>query len=499
MLEANYQADPIRVKQDIIKSPSPSQYVQAAAAAAPQTYNSGSGNLLGSSSDLLIPISSPPCTNTQKPEQELRIRDFGLSDFLSLPVAFGNIYLGETFSSYLCINNESGATVQDAGIKAELQTASQRLTLADTVTSILPSSSSSSPSPPVVTSSSLLPSQSAEFLIHHEIKELGIHILVCSVHYSVGAERKYFRKFYKFQVLNPLAVKTKVNTLQDGRIFLEAQVQNVSGTPMFLERLGFEPSGLFSFTDLTVVKERKAAASSAMLKEATDSTVAASKTATSSSLSTSTPTPTPRSVFGMSKHLANQDTRQYLYLLEPKSPTDPISRSTPTLGKLDIAWRTQLGQHGRLQTSQLSRKVQQPEPFEISVVSVETEETGGKSLEYLSSSSTAATGTAANATVVFAERPFSLTCQIRNNLPGESLRIIVSGVKSKMSSVLLWGASETDAGEVRALESVPVVLRFFPLVSGLHKVTGLRLMETLSGTSRDIDVLTEVFVISSSA
>ena len=54
---------------------------------------------------------------------------------------------------------------------------------------------------------SLLPKQSVEFLFDHEIKELGIHILVCTVSYTLGEERKFQRKFYKFQVLNPLSLK----------------------------------------------------------------------------------------------------------------------------------------------------------------------------------------------------------------------------------------------------------------------------------------------------
>ncbi|KAI9328190.1 hypothetical protein DFJ73DRAFT_766077 [Zopfochytrium polystomum] len=400
----------------------------------------------------------------------LRIDDFGLTEFLSLPASFGNIYLGETFSSYLCINNESDLSVQDAGIKAELQTASQRLTLADTVSAA------------ASYSSSLLPTQSAEFLIHHEIKELGIHILVCSVHYSIGSERKFFRKFYKFQVLNPLAVKTKVNTLQDGRIFLEAQVQNVSGTPMFLDRLTFESSPLFNFTDLTIVPADSSTSSS--------SDHPANGNNRTSSLDVFAGMPSaqdPESVFGESKLLSNMDTRQYLYLLRPKTSNDPVTRTTPTLGKLDIVWRTQFGQAGRLQTSQLSRKVQQPEPFEISVVELPGEPSAGGGS--LSSSTPLRMGSG-----IVAERPFRLRCQLRNNLPTETLRVTVSGVKNKMSSVLLWGPSEVSVGEVGPLGIKEFELEFFPLVAGLHKVTGLRLTETTSGTSRDVDVLTDVFV-----
>ncbi|KAH6561459.1 hypothetical protein BASA62_009809 [Batrachochytrium salamandrivorans] len=209
----------------------------------------------------------------------------GLGSFQTLSQPFGNIYLGETFSSCLCVTNESSIQVLNLSFKAELQTSTQRLTLADTLasssslsstasservgaggmlgsyTSLQGSSAAGTQGGRKSLANSLLPSQSVEFIINHDIKELGIHILVCSVHYTpapaVGSvptghdrERKFFRKFYKFQVLNPLSVKTKVNTLADGRIFLEAQVQNVSSTSMYLERMNFEPNEPFLLVNL---------------------------------------------------------------------------------------------------------------------------------------------------------------------------------------------------------------------------------------------------------
>ena len=40
-------------------------------------------------------------------------------------------------------------------------------------------------------------------VIHHEVKELGTHILVCEVTYnSAHTDKMNFRKFFKFQVLN---------------------------------------------------------------------------------------------------------------------------------------------------------------------------------------------------------------------------------------------------------------------------------------------------------
>ncbi|TPX32727.1 hypothetical protein SmJEL517_g04198 [Synchytrium microbalum] len=437
--------------------------------------------------------SSPSTTSTTDPST-VRIRDVASSDLLALPAAFGNIHLGETFISYLCVNNESPTAVQDVGIKAELQTASQRFTLADTVAiavtqpnaAIQPVTSpgstmfptrtggASPPSSPGGNNTSpsrvsLLPTQSAEFIIQHEIKELGVHILVCSVHYTAGTERRYFRKFYKFQVLNPLAVKTKVNTLQDGRVFLEAQVQNVSAGVMCLERMKFDPSELFEFKDLNGViladKSKGATTSSNSNKNSTTNTTNTERKREP----TATPVNESPMVFQDAPYLNPQDTRQYLYMLTPKTTNDPLARTTSTLGKLDIMWRTQMGQIGRLQTSQLSRKVPPVEPYDISVITLPN--------------------------MVKSEQPFTLHCRVRNNLAGETLKLSVAAVKSKMGSVLLCGIAEKMVGDVPPLDSVDFELSFFPLLAGLHKITGLRINEANSGTGRDVDSLADILVI----
>lgn len=307
-------------------------------------------------------------------------------------------------------------------------------------------------------------------MVHHEIKELGIHILVCSVHYTTPErERKFFRKFYKFQVLNPLAVKTKVNTLQDGRVLLEAQVQNVAGTPMFLERMRFEASALFNHDDLNSIIELDSSGTAALdsgpgglVGEAVLGNDQSGQRRRHSTI------PDGSSVFGSTNYLNPQDTRQYLYMLRPKVPHDPLARTTPTLGKLDIIWRTQLGQTGRLQTSQLSRKVPPLDPYEITVIRLPQ--------------------------IVQAELPFSITCRIRNNGASERLRLSIGGVKSKMSSVLLSGASEKQLGVLEPQEHVDFDLEFFPLLAGMHKITGLKISEAISGTSRDVDGLADVYV-----
>ncbi|KAJ3083602.1 hypothetical protein HDU99_008096 [Rhizoclosmatium hyalinum] len=355
------------------------------------------------------------------------------SALLSLPPSFGAIFLGESFDALLVVVNEDlNKTIQKPAIRAELQTQTQRFTLADTVSNLNDSPNTTALQP-------LAPSKSHQFLISHEIKELGIHILVCTVSYSspINGELKSFRKFFKFNVLNPLSVKTKVNSLADGRVFLEAQVQNVSGMPMYLEKMHFEANDLFVSSDMSLEFQEHPAAPKS-------------------------------SVFSDTAVLSDKDSRQYLYTLHPKTRNDPITKQTPQLGKLDIQWRTTLGQQGRLQTSQLSRKITPSEPIRVELVSLKGP--------------------------VIAERPFRATCRLSNYL-GNDLDASIVFVKGKMSSVLLVGDSERKVGVVAGEGGfVDFEVDFFPLLSGVQKVTGMKVVDGKSGVGYDIDVLCEVVV-----
>lgn len=326
--------------------------------------------------------------------------------------------------------------MENVAFKAELQTNSQRLTLANSNTSAntSPRSSTTFGNQDSSRITTLLPGQSSEFIINHEIKELGIHILVCSVHYTPSTqqgaspgERKFFRKFYKFQVLNPLAVKTKVNTLADAGITLETQIQNLCVVPIYLSRMKFDQNPLFDFTDLNNEGE---------------------------------------SVFGDSRMIGPSDTRQYLYLLTPKIPSDLETRTTPNLGKLDIGWNSSMGQSGKLQTSQLTRRVPQVSPFEISVVAI---------------------------SLINVETPFTIRLRLRNNLE-ESLNLKVQGVKSKMSHILIYGSNEINVGEIGGRGHIDFDMKFFALLPGTHKITGINIVESSSGVSKEVECLAVVHV-----
>ena len=118
---------------------------------------------------------------------------------LTLPASFGSIQLGETFSSCLCVNNEASVEIHGVSLKVEIQTASSKVTLAEFGGDHL----------------QLGVAGTLENVIHHEIKELGQHVLGCTVTYRLPPNARgpnapvtpvadqnvqSFRKFYKFVV-----------------------------------------------------------------------------------------------------------------------------------------------------------------------------------------------------------------------------------------------------------------------------------------------------------
>uniref|UniRef100_T1J8V5 Trafficking protein particle complex subunit 13 n=1 Tax=Strigamia maritima TaxID=126957 RepID=T1J8V5_STRMM len=133
------------------------------------------------------------------------LNNCSLGELLMLPQSFGDIYLGQVFSSYISVHNDSNEVVHDVTVKADLQTGSQRISLSPTsFNTMIPE---------------LTPLQSVDNIINHE-------------------------------VMKPLDVKTKFYNAESDEVFLEAQVQNITSGPICLEKVYLEPSPLFNVTQL---------------------------------------------------------------------------------------------------------------------------------------------------------------------------------------------------------------------------------------------------------
>ncbi|CAD5321693.1 unnamed protein product [Arabidopsis thaliana] len=234
----------------------------------------------------------------------------GLSGLLLLPQA---IYLGETFCSYISVNNSSTSEVRDVTIKAEIQTERQRILLLDT---------SKSPVESIRTGGRY------DFIVEHDVKELGAHTLVCSALYNdADGERKYLPQFFKFVVANPLSVRTKVRVVKE-TTFLEACIENHTKANLFMDQVDFEPAKQWSAVRL----------------QNEDST----EDPPTSGLSGLIPKPPVIIRSGGGIH-------NYLYKLNPSADVSGQTKfqGSNILGKFQITWRTNLGEPGRLQTQQI--------------------------------------------------------------------------------------------------------------------------------------------------
>jgi len=341
-----------------------------------------------------------------------------------LPQSFGSIYLGETFMSYVSLHNDSTETSDNVVLKCDLQTATQRL--------------------PILQSAQggqLHSGDSIDQVLSHEVKELGTHVLVCEVSYSApGKSKMNFRKFFKFNVMKPLDVKTKFYNAESEDVFLEAQVQNVTAGPLCLEKVGLDPSPMFKVTSLNQVI-------------GLDGNVQAEK-----------------HVFGRYNYLQPQDSRQYLFCLTPKNELKSNYkqlRGATNIGKMDIIWRTNMGDRGRLQTSQLQRMTPNHGDVRFNVESIPS--------------------------IVRINEAFKLTCVIMNN-SDRTLDLELS-LESVNKPKMLWtGSTSRKLGLIEPSGSTEIMLECVPQDTALQIISGVKLTDTSLKRTYDFDNICHVYV-----
>ena len=143
---------------------------------------------------------------------------------LHLPKQFGQVLLSDKLNCYISINNEEiTETIKNIQFRAEIQSQTRRISIINT--SLI----------------SLLPNQSTEYIFNHEIIELGVHILVCTVNYE-NIIKKQFRKFYKFHVTLPFQT---IHAFYDDFKFLTVKINNLYGD-LLINSLDFDLNGKFT-------------------------------------------------------------------------------------------------------------------------------------------------------------------------------------------------------------------------------------------------------------
>ncbi|KAA8917315.1 hypothetical protein TRICI_000531 [Trichomonascus ciferrii] len=170
-------------------------------------------------------------------EADVASEDPTPSTLLSLPASFGQVYVGETFSCILSINNVS-ETPHDVALDASVQLPSQ--SHVSLIHADLPTSNHR-----------VEARKHTQQTLSYEAQEPGLHILTITVSYrrpaddegSAGAGGAWttFRKHYQFNAAPGLSVKTKMSAYDNTGHTVEAQIENVSAHTMTLETAEFLP------------------------------------------------------------------------------------------------------------------------------------------------------------------------------------------------------------------------------------------------------------------
>ncbi|KAI9197773.1 hypothetical protein LWI28_004257 [Acer negundo] len=354
----------------------------------------------------------------------------GLSGLLVLPQAFGAIYLGETFCSYISINNSSNFEVREVVIKAEIQTERQRILLLDTSKSAV---------------ETIRAGGRYDFIVEHDVKELGAHTLVCTALYSDGdGERKYLPQFFKFIVSNPLSVRTKVRVVKE-TTFLEACIENHTKSNLYMDQVDFEPTQNWSAT---------------MLKgdELSDNN------SQSSDRQTFKPPVLIKSGGGI---------HNYLYQLKMSLiDSAPVKvQGSNILGKFQITWRTNLGEPGRLQTQQILGTPITSKDIELQVVEIPS--------------------------VVGVNKPFSLLLKLTNQTDTEQgpFEVWLSESDSHEEKVVMInGLQIMVLPRLEAFGSTEFRLNLVATKLGVQRITGITVFDKREKITHDPLPDLEVFV-----
>jgi len=174
------------------------------------------------------------------------------------------------------------------------------------------------------------------------------------------------------------------------------------------------------------------------------------------------------SIYGSVNLLDTGCSRQYLYCLTPQASLlkDPkMMQNATNIGKLDIVWRSNLGERGRLQTRQLLRATPDYGDLRVVVKDVPLK--------------------------AYLEEPVNCTCHIINTSE-RSMELLLS--LESNNSIAWCGMSDTIIGTLKPGASMDIPLCFITLDTGIITISGLKLKDTFLKRDYDHDDLAQIFV-----
>mmetsp|Transcript_13347 Transcript_13347/g.53157 ORF Transcript_13347/g.53157 Transcript_13347/m.53157 type:complete len:454 (+) Transcript_13347:55-1416(+) len=385
-------------------------------------------------------------------QQQRSQSPFSLTSLLMLPHSFGNIYLGETFSSYVSINNTSPYNVTQVGIKAELQSPTEKITLLEMPSSNLPVFS---------------PGDNQDFVISHDIKDEGTHILVCSATYVRNdGEKKYFKKFFKFQVDQPLAITYRTEPRESGH-FVELQVKNASKAPLFVDSIQFLAENGLAVTELSQGTEDGHVSFFGESQAAID----ARHTPISEEL-------------GLPKLtlLKPGQIQQYLFCIDVAGAAPVAGRQR--YGSVEIVWKSYTGGTGKVLTPPIEH---------VDEAAAALSSPRGRRMSHQAAVPFAVSVSVPEDAPVVLEQAFSVACVVKN-VSAKTLTPRVYSILERQSGLAVSGTSGSSLGTLAPGESATTQLTLIPLQQGIQTVTGIRVVDKKTERHYDFDDVAEVYV-----
>lgn len=341
------------------------------------------------------------------------------------------LLVGEAFTSYISVGNYSSETVDNVVIKAELQSTRQKVTLYETAT----------PLP------HLAPGERHDFIIKHDIKEISSYTLICSTSYTDKGETAYQPQYFKFVAQNPLSVRTKIRLLTR-QTFLEACVENMTSRPLVLAYVRLDAAPHIAV-------------------------VPASRVWNGGSPSDDPQSSLPDQYPDSLEVVDAGGSKNFLYALHPDQSTALSAEGggvslSGALGKLEIRWRGNLGQLGRLQTQQIMANAANSKDVELLVISVPE--------------------------VVQLEVPFLATLLIKSNMDSvvEALALRISE-QPLAAGLAVQDMSAAFVSRLDGYGSSTVSITLLPLQEGLQKIHAIELVSQADDRVLDM-VSVECFV-----
>ena len=169
--------------------------------------------------------------------------------------------------------------------------------------------------------------------------------------------------------------------------------------------------------------------------------------------------------FGHLAFLKAGDTQQYMFRLRGKVPPAQL-RQVATLGRMDVVWRSAMGEAGRLQSNTVQRKLPPARGVEVSLVAAPSE--------------------------VAMEAPFDVECTVTNTSSVE-MQLQLSAPMG-IGALIVDGLCTRNLGTLKPSATQRLSLRLIAIEPGIQKVAGMQLIDALTEQVHEVGTLHEVLV-----